>query len=223
MRRSSQWLVIALTTVMTGKVMAAGATVEIVKVRDQGLLASFENFQPVCAAGIDSAMDVQWNSSLIRADGTVTQSTVVVSLHYVNSCTGDDLVYTGFALLTPNGSVSADQAHGHVDAVVPVMTDPDPDTGAFQTGTITLNLDFTAAAPASTIRDRSHSRDGGVVTMNNFTFSSRPGVATGTAYATLQGIFANYNNIELLGGQPSLSASLGRDAFGSMTVVTKGH
>ena len=223
MRRSSQWLVIALTMAMTGNAMAAGATVEVVKVKDQGLLAIFDHFESVCAFGIDSAMEVQWNSSLIRADGTFTQSAVIVSLHYVNSCTGDNLTYTGFALLTPNGSVSADQAHGHVDAVVPVMTDPDPDTGVFQTGTINLNLDFTATGPATTVRDRTHSRDGGIVTMNNFTISRRPGVAVGTAFATLQGINSNYNNIELIGGQPSLSAELDRDAFGSITIVTKAH
>jgi hypothetical protein len=223
MRRWSQSLVIALTTAMTGKAMAAGATVEVVKVKDQALLASFDHFEAVCSAGIDSAIDVQWNSSLIRADGTFTQSTVVVGIRYVNSCTGDDLLYSGFAQLTPNGNVTADQAHGHVDAVVPVMTDPDPDTGAFLTGTVNLNLDFTATGPANTIRDRFHSKDGGVVTMNNFIVSHRPGVAVGTAHSTLQGTNNNTYNVDLIGGQPSLSADLERDASGSMTIVTKAH
>ncbi|HVR60959.1 MAG TPA: hypothetical protein VMU50_03625 [Polyangia bacterium] len=210
-------------TAITGRAMAEGATIEVVKEKDQSLLASFNHFDATCASGLNSALDVQWNSSLTRADGTTTlQSVAFLTLHYVNTCTGDDVLYSGFALNT-NGSVSTDLGHGHFDAVVPVMTDPDPETGLFLSGTVNVSLDFTANGATATVRDHTHSKGGGVVTMNNFTVSSRPGVATGTANATLQGNNGNTFNVELIGGQPSLSASLGKDGFGSMTIVTKAH
>ena len=227
MKRLSQWLAIALLTAAAGNALAAGATVDVFKAKDQSLLAVFDDHQIITCADqtlgeVDSAMDMQWNSSLFKADGSITmQSAIFVDLHYVNTCTGENLLMSGFAQNT-NGSVSTDLASGHVDAVVPVMTDPDPDTGVVFTGSVHVNLNFTANGSTTTIRDRFHSQGGGVVFMNNFLVASRPGVATGTALSTLQGAFGVYN-VELIGGQPSLSAQLGKDANGSMTIVTKAH
>ncbi len=226
MRKVSQWLAIGLVTAMTGTAMA-GATVDVLKIKDKSLIADFDDNEAVtCANGsgayTNSAIHIQWNTSLIKADGTTTlQSAIVADLHYIDGCTGDDLVLSGFALNT-NGSVSTDLANGHVDAVIPVMTDPDPDTGAFQSGTLTINFNFTATGAAETIRDRSHSRDGGIVFLNNFLVSRRPGVASGTATGTLP-FAAGARTVDMLHGQQSFAAQIGKDGFGSMTIITKAH
>lgn len=228
MRKLSQWLVLALFTTAAGSALAAGATVETFKVKDQSLIASFDNDQVItCADGVtqrevNSAIDMHYASMVVRGDGVTTlQSVVLVDVHYVNLCTGDDLFLSGFAL-SANGSVSTDLARGHVDGAVTVMTEPDPDTGLYYTGTVNLNLNFTANGSTSTVRNRNHSRGGGVIEMDNFTYSSRPGVATGTAASTFQGPAGTYN-VDLIGGIPSLNAQLGKDASGTMTIVTKAH
>ncbi|HEX3694221.1 MAG TPA: hypothetical protein VH374_02435 [Polyangia bacterium] len=223
MRKVSQWLAILFVTAVTGSAMAA-ATVETVKVKDQSLLASFsDNSNGACGAGtISSSVDVQWNSSLIKSDGTtMIQSAILVSVNYVNLCTGDELTMSGF-IGGANGSVATDLASGHVDAVVPVMTMPDPDTGSFVSGTVKLSLNFTATGSATTIRNRSHSRDGGVITISNFTTSSRPAVATGTCTATLP-LIGGPTTVDLLGGQQSFSAQIGKDANGNLTIITNAH
>ncbi len=151
------------------------------------------------------------------------QAAIIVSLHYVDSCTGDDLTMSGFSL-APNGNVNGDLSKGHVDAVVPVSTDPElPD---FRTATVTLSLNFVGNGPISKIKDHAKSRDGGVITINSFFVSSRPGVATGTATAvmplndpaqpgTIKPKFVN------LIGTPSLVATLGRDGNGTITITRK--
>lgn len=228
MRKASQWLAILVVSAMAGKAMAAGATVDVFKVQGQGLLASFDNAQFLtCSDGVtsglaDSSVDVDWINTLINIDGSSTmQSVAFVTVHYVNTCTGDDVMMSG-SVLNANGSESTDLAKGHVDAVVPVMTDPDPNTGAFVTSSVTVNLNFAATGPAQTIRDRFHSQGGGIVTMNNFLVSSRPGVATGTAVGTIP-LMSGAATFDLIEGQPSASAQLEKDADGSMTIVTKAH
>ena len=216
MKKIAQALFIVLTLTLAGAAVA-GATVEVVKVKDKSMLASFSNSVFTQCGGSNSAVDVQWNSSLIKSDGTTTlQSAVVLSLHYVDICTGDDIIMTGFALNT-NGSVATDLSRGHLDAVVPVSTDPD--AGPFLTSTLNVSLNLTATGPATTIRDRSHSRDGGVITMSNFLVSSRPAVASGTVTGTLP-LLGGPTPLSLIAGQ-SVSAQIGKDANGTMTIVRK--
>ncbi|HXI54926.1 MAG TPA: hypothetical protein VNO55_02630 [Polyangia bacterium] len=213
---------LAAATAVAGSAMAA-TTTEVVKVNDQSLLASFDQQINVCSFGINSAVDVQWNSSILRADGITRQSAIIVNVHYVNSCTGDDLTMSGFSL-TPNGTVNGDLSRGHADAVVPVSTDPE--LGNVRTATVTLSLNWVGSGTITKISDRSKVGDGSVTFINNFFVNSRPGVATGTATATMplndpkhpgtiKPTFVN------LIGTPSLAGSLGRDGFGTITIVRK--
>ncbi|HVR63466.1 MAG TPA: hypothetical protein VMU50_16310 [Polyangia bacterium] len=204
----------------------AGTTVEVVKVRDNSLIASFDQFIATCPGGIDSAMSIQWNSTVIRADGVTTQTAIIVDMRYVNTCTGDSLLMSGFSL-APNGTVSTDLSTGHIDAVVPVATDPgDPTVQPPRSATVTLSLNFTGTGPTSTIRDTSHTNDGAIKTVDNFTISSRSGVATGTATAVLPLNDPKHKGrtvptfVNLIGA-PSLSATLGKDAFGNITITRK--
>ena len=208
----------------------AKTTVEVVKVKAQALLASFDEQINVCSEGVNSAVDVQWNSSITRADGVTTQSAMFVSLHYVDSCTGSDLTMTGFALVpggTVNGSVNADLSKGHADAVVPVSTDPlDPNVQPPRTATVTVNLNWVGSGSTTKVSDHSTSRDGGIVFVDAFSFSSRPGVATGTATAVLPlndpskpgAIKPTFVNLI---GTPSLSGQLDKDGIGTITITTK--
>ena len=210
----------------------AKTTVEVVKTKDKSLIASFDEQINVCSFGINSAVDVQWNSSITRADGVTTQSAIVVTLHYVDSCTNSDLTMTGFAVMplgigSVNGNVNGDLSKGHADAVVPVSTDPDnPNIQPPLTATVTLNLNWVGNGTITRIKNTSRSRDGAVTTINSFFVNSRPGVANGTATAvlplndpahpgTIKPKFVN------LIGTPSLSAQLGRDGNGTITIIRK--
>lgn len=215
-------IVVRLLTVgllsMAARSAQAGVSVEIDTAKDKSLLASFDTFTATCSGGIDSAIDVQWNSSLFRstASGTTNQTTIFVSFRYVDTCTGDSLLMSGFSL-TPNGSVATDLSKGHVDAVIPVSTDPD--FTPVQTATVTLSLNFTATGPTATFRNNDTSRGGGIITINRFSNSSRPATATGTATATLP-LSTGPKFVNLI-GSPSLSASIGKDAVGSVTIIKK--
>lgn len=202
----------------------AGTTVETVKVHDNSLIASFEEFIATCPGGIDSAMAVQWNSTIIRADGVTKQAAIIVDMRYVNTCTGDSLLMSGFSL-TPNGTVSKDLSTGHVDAVVPVATDPaDLTVQPPRSATVTLSLNFTGNGATTSFKDTTQSKDGAVKTVNNFSMSTRSGVATGTATAVLPLNDPKHKNrtvptfVNLI-GTPSLSATLGKDAIGTVTIT----
>jgi hypothetical protein len=208
---------IALLSMAARSAQAAGFTAEVDQVKDKALLASFDTFTNACS-GIDSAIDVQWNSSLIKttSTGTSTQATIVVTLHYVDTCSGDSLIMSGFSQ-TPNGTVSSDLSKGHVDAVIPISTDPD--SVPVKTATLNLSLNFTATGPTATIRHTETSRGAAVITVNNFSISSRPATATGSASATLP-LSTGAKFVNLI-GTPSLSASIGKDAFGNITILKK--
>jgi len=203
---------------LAARTAQAGVSVEVDTAKDKSLLASFDTFTSSCSGGIDSAVDVQWNSSLFRSSstGTTSQAVVIVSLRYVNTCTGDSLMMSGFSL-TPNGTVATDLSKGHVDAVVPVSTDPD--FSPIMTATVNLSLDFTATGPLATIRNNDTSRGGGVITIDRFSTSSRPATATGSANATLP-LSTGAKFVNLIGSS-SLSASIGKDASGSVTIIKK--
>jgi hypothetical protein len=203
---------------MAGSAMAA-PTVEIVKVKDKSLTASFSSaMDGSCGSGTAiSSVDVHWDSSLIKSDGVTTmQSALLVAIQYINLCTGDNLNMSGF-VTDVNGLVATDLASGHIGATVPVTTEPDPDTGEFKSGSVTVNLNFAATGSASTIRDRSHSRDGGVITISNFMVSARPAIATGSVSAVLP-LAAGPTVVPMVNG-PSLSAQIGKDANGSITII----
>src|SRR5579872_4232038 len=101
MRKAGQWLAIVLITATAGTAMAA-ATVDVFKERDQAMLAGFSNTQPIACNGvpdtaiINASVDVQWNSSLIKSDGTTTSSALLLTLRYTNTCTNDDITMSGF-------------------------------------------------------------------------------------------------------------------------------
>ena len=218
MRRIACHLLVVGLLAVAGRPALAGSTVEIFKAKDKSLLASFETFTPVCSSGIDSAIDVQWNSSLFRSTGagTTTQTTIFVTFRYVDSCTGDSLLMSGFSL-SPSGSVPTNLSTGHVNAVVPVSTDPE--SPPVKTATVNLSLDFVATGPTKTVRNTSVSRGGGIITINNFSISSRTATASGSATATLP-LSTGPKFVNLI-GSPSLSASIGKDTNGSVTVIHK--
>lgn len=210
-------LLVAGLLTLAGGTAQAGITVEIDQAKDKSLVANFDTFTNVCS-GIDSAVQVQWNSSLFRStsSGTTTQTTIFVLVNYVDSCSGDSLVMSGFSLM-PNGTVPNDLSRGHVDAVIPVSTDPD--AGPVKTATVNLSLNFTATGPITTIRNTDQSHGGGVITINNFSTSSRPATATGSASATLP-LSTGPKFVNLI-GTPSLSATIGKDANGTVTIMKK--
>jgi len=216
MRKSSHLFAILALSFFAQTAFAA-VTVEIDKVKDKSLLASFSSTVLVCE-GVNSSVDLQWNSSLTKSTGSPTtqSAAMIVSLRYTNTCTGDDITMTGFSL-TPNGSEQADLSHAHVDAVVPVSTDPT--LGPQLTANVTVNLNFVASGPASTVRNQSHSRDGGVLTVNDFSISSRPAVANGTVSGTLP-LKAGPMFVNLVSG-PSVSAQIGKDANGTIIITRK--
>src|SRR5260370_14872384 len=129
----------------------------------------------------------------------------------------------GFSL-TPTGAVTGDLSRGHVDAVIPVSTAPEQPN--VRTATVTLSLNWVGSGTISKISHREKIGTGGVIFMDNFFVNSRPGVATGTATAvmplndpahpgTIKPTFVN------LIGTPSLVGSLGRDGFGTITIIRK--
>lgn len=210
----------------------AKTTVEVVKMKDKSLLATFDEQINVCTFGINSAIDVQWNNSITRADGVTVQSAIFVNLHYVDSCTGSDLTMSGFAIVpggigSVSGDVNQDLTKGHATAVVPVQTDPDnPNLQPPLTATVTLSLNWVGSGAITKIKNTSKSRDGAVTTINSFYVNSRPGVANGTATAILPLNDPNHPGtikptfVNLI-GTPSLSAQLGRDGNGTITIIRK--
>jgi len=216
MRTIKHALAIAITMSFAGVAFAA-RSVEVAKVTGQALVAAFEEFTPDCS-GIDSAVDVHWNSSITKLDGDkTTQPAVILDLHYVNTCTGDDLMMTGFSL-DPQGSVVDDLSRGHFDAVIPVSTDPD--FPPVRTATLNASIDFTATGPATTIRDQFHSRDGAVSVNSDFMVSSRPATATGSVTGTLP-LASGPTFVTLVSGRPSLFAQIEKDASGTITITRK--
>ncbi|HEX3695273.1 MAG TPA: hypothetical protein VH374_07780 [Polyangia bacterium] len=197
--------------------LANKTTVEVDKVKDKSLLASFSDSQLICD-GINSSVDVHWNNSVVKQDGTKSDSSaLIVDFRYTNSCTGDDITMSGF-LSPANGNVADDLSHGHLDGVVTVSTDPDLGP-PFLSATLTVNINLTANGPATKFHDKSKSKDGGVITISDFSESARPGVATGTVNGTIP-LMAGPKFLNLING-PSLTAQLGKDANGTITITKK--
>jgi hypothetical protein len=195
----------------------AATTVEITKVKDQSMIASFSNNTNLSCGTINSSLDLTWSRNLIRSDGsTFSQSVALVSFRYVNSCTGDDLTMSGF-VPNANASIATDLSKGHVDAVIPVSTSPE--LGPVLTANLAINFNFTATGPATKFRNISQSRDGGVLTISNFSMSSRPASATGSAVGLLP-LIGGGTPLNLI-GSASFAAQIGKDASGSITIIRR--
>ncbi|HEY2902772.1 MAG TPA: hypothetical protein VGL59_19480 [Polyangia bacterium] len=196
--------------------MATKTTVEVFKEKDKGLVASFQDFEVTC--NVISTVDVHWNSSLTKQDGDKsTSSALLVDFNYVNSCTGDNLLMSGF-LQPANGTEANDLSTGHVDGVVTVTTDPDVNPTVL-TANLTVNVNFAANGPATSFHDKSKTKGGGVTTVSDVSGSSRPGVAHGTISGILP-LMTGPKFVNLLNG-PSASAQLEKDANGTITITKK--
>jgi hypothetical protein len=68
--RKTHWLLAFALVIALGRPALAGKTVEVVKIKGQSLVASFSSNLTVCASGINSAVDVQWNSTVIKTTGS---------------------------------------------------------------------------------------------------------------------------------------------------------
>jgi hypothetical protein len=202
--------------VMAAQAQAA-TTVDITKVKDQSMIASFSNTTSPACGTINSSLDLTWSNTLIRTDGsTYSQSAAIVSFRYVNTCTGDDLTMSGF-VQNANASIATDLSKGHVDAVIPVSTSPE--LGPVLTATLAVSFNFTATGAATKFRNISQSRDGGVLTISNFSMSSRPASATGSANGLLP-LKGGATPLNLIGA-PSVSAQIGKDASGNITIIRR--
>lgn len=187
---------------------ANAATVTVSNTRDKFLSADFEEFISLGDCGVDSAIDVDWSDATTIFDGVTMQSLVFVSLNYVNTCNGETLFMSGFTMVS-SGNVNGDLSKGQVSAVVPVATGD----GSVTTN-VTLNLNVVGSGPITKITDREKSGAGDVISINNFTLEIRSGTATGTATA----VFPLSGFVNLI-GTPSSSATLGRNAFGQITII----
>jgi hypothetical protein len=218
--RKIHWLLAFALVIALGRPALAGKTVEVVKIKGQSLVASFSSNLTVCASGINSAVDVQWNSTVIKTTGSppTPSSTAFLTIRYVDTCSGDDLTFTG-AVDNVNGSVNGDLSKGHFDGVIAVATDPDTGPQPQRFAQIHVSLNFTGSGAVTKIRDRSKSRDGAVTIINDLTISSRPASATGSVSGTLP---LNTGNkfVNLISG-PSVQASIGKDASGTITITRK--
>ncbi|MEA2701283.1 MAG: hypothetical protein QOI66_5554, partial [Myxococcales bacterium] len=81
------------------------------------------------------------------------------------------------------------------------------------------SLNFIGSGAVTKFRDRSKSRDGAVTTINDFMISSRPASATGTVSGTLP-LNTGKKFVNLING-PSVAASIGKDANGTITITRK--
>jgi hypothetical protein len=160
---------------------------------------------------------VHWNDSVVKQDGSKSDSSaLIVDFRYTNTCTNDDITMSGF-LSPANGTVADDLAKGHLDGVVTVTTDPD--AGPVLTATLTVSLNFVANGPAAKFHDKTKTKGGGVITISDFSSSSRPGVATGTVSGTLP-LMNGPTFVNLVNG-PSFTAQLEKDASGTITITKK--
>jgi hypothetical protein len=203
---------------------SARVTVDVFMSRDKNLSANFTS-DTTCnnISGITST-DIQWAELTQKING-VTQnfSNVVLAIRYQNACSGDDLIMTGI-ITDVNGSgihvsVKPDLASGHLDGVVHVATDPDAPVPPNQAN-LAVNLNWTATGPATKTVNRSRTRDGGVVMINNFTATSRPAQASGSVSGTLTLANGKKKFVNLL-SDPSFQASMSKGASGSVTIVKK--
>lgn len=197
--------------------LASKTTVEVDKVKDKGLLASFQD-QQLTPCTIISTVDAHWTNSLIKQDGDKsTSSALLVDFQYVNSCTGDNITMSGF--LTPaNGTEASDLSTAHVDGVVTVTTDPDVNPTVL-TANLTVNLNWAANGPITSFHDKSKTKGGGVTTISDISSSSRPAVANGTVSGIIP-LNGGPTFLNLVNG-PSTSAQIEKDANGTITITKK--
>ena len=203
---------------------SAKITIDVFKTRDKQMGANFASDTTCNNIPGFTTTDIQWAELTQKING-VTQnfSNVVLSIRYQNGCTGDDLIMTGI-VTDVNGSgvhvsVKPDLSSGHLDGVVHVATDPDAPVPPNQAD-LAVNLNWTATGPATNTVNRSHSRDGGVVMINNFTASSRPAQAAGSVSGILTLANGKKKFVNLL-SDPSFQASMSKSASGSVTIVRK--
>jgi hypothetical protein len=197
--------------------LATKTTVEVDKMKDKGLVASFSFADPNCG-GILTFADVHWTSMLQKQDGSKsTSSALLVDFGYFNPCTGDNLTMSGF-LEPANGTEANDLSTGHIDGVVTVTTDPDV-TPTVLTANLTVNVNFAANGPVTSFHDKSKTKGGGVTTISDVSGSSRPGVAHGTVSGIIP-LLAGPKFLNLVNG-PSISAQLEKDANGTITITKK--
>jgi hypothetical protein len=203
---------------------SAKVTTDVFKTRDKQMGANFASDTTCNNIPGVTTTDVQWAELTQKINGeTQNFSNVVLSIRYQNGCTGDDLIMTGI-VTDVNGSgihvtVKPDLASGHLDGVVHVATDPDAPVPPNQAD-LAVNLNWTATGPATKTVNKSRTRDGGVVMINNFTASSRPAQASGSVSGILTLANGKKKFVNLL-SDPSYQASLSKSASGSVTIVKK--
>lgn len=190
--------------------MAVAATVDTFRLKDGTLQAGFE-VTDNCQSAVT---DVFYAEATIRTNGTkdIQQPMTFVSVEYVNNCTMEHFILSGHTS-QQQVKISGNINSASLSANVPVADD----TGT-RTATIALNLTFTGTGPISATEDRSKSKGGNVIIQSSFDFQHRPAQATGTIAGVLP--LASGGQYTTLTDGPSFSASIGKDAFGQITITT---
>jgi hypothetical protein len=210
---------VALTlsaTLAMGTSTADAAETSHFKVAGNSLIANFLAFAPdncwVASTRVELAESVVWTKGK-----PMPNPTVLVDVEYSNSCgpggesDPEHIVLTGFATSSTwwmRGDMGAATLSGTV------LVGPEGSVGTIP---VVFNLAFTATGPATGAQDTFHSNSGGIVFNSSFKFSSRPADATGSAKVT----FASSGEINLTGGVPSLSGSIGTSNNGEIVIIKK--
>jgi len=223
MRLKSFLAFVALASLGLPALASAKVTIDVFKTRDKQMGANFSS-DTTCnnIPGVTST-DIQWAELTQKINGeTQNFSNVVLAIRYQNGCSGDDLIMTG-VVTDVNGSgihvsVKPDLSSGHLDGVVHVATEPGAPVP--NQANLAVNLNWTATGPATKTVNKSRTRDGGVVMINNFTATSRPAQAHGSVSGILTLANGKKKFVNLL-SDPSFQASMSKSASGSVTIVKK--
>jgi hypothetical protein len=205
-------------------VASANFTIDVFKTRDKQMGANFASDTTCNNIPGFTTTEIQWAELTQKINGVTQNFTnVVLTIRYQNGCSGDDLTMTGIVTdVSGSGihvTVKPDLSSGHLDGVVHVATDPDAPVPPNQAN-LAVNLNWTATGPATTTVNKSHTRDGGVVMINNFTATSRPAQASGSVSGILTLANGMKKFVNLI-SDPSFQASMSKSASGSVTIIKK--